>query len=199
MKFKQAQKKKCVVFGRFFWVAELEGQERFNYTKYLRHPIHLFALLCFACLLHPWRLCFVFFLFTRFRTNSRTQTQSSWQKYTYLYVQEEWAPKNAPTNSLLSIEYSASSKHLWDLHSRVFLFFERSHFDWPIIKTKPKKIKIKTLGIPQNGETYFYLPIKMRKACSTSKSLRKIPCTIFWGKRMNFWNQLLGQTSTLHQ
>jgi hypothetical protein len=46
MKFKQAQKKKCVVFGRFFWVAELEGQERFNYTKYLRHPIHLFALLC---------------------------------------------------------------------------------------------------------------------------------------------------------
>ncbi len=189
-------KKRSVLFlgGFFGWQSwrDRKGSTTLNIWGTLST-----CLLCFACLLHPWRLCFVFFLFTRFRTNSRTQTQSSWQKYTYLYVQEEWAPKNAPTNSLLSIEYSASSKHLWDLHSRVFLFFERSHFDWPIIKTKPKKIKIKTLGIPQNGETYFYLPIKMRKACSTSKSLRKIPCTIFWGKRMNFWNQLLGQISTL--
>jgi hypothetical protein len=47
MKFQTSPEKKavCMFFWGGFLVAELEGQERFNYTKYLRHPIRL---LCFA-------------------------------------------------------------------------------------------------------------------------------------------------------
>jgi hypothetical protein len=45
---KPRKESRVCVFGRLLVVAELEGQERFNYTKYLRHPIHLLACL-FAC------------------------------------------------------------------------------------------------------------------------------------------------------
>jgi hypothetical protein len=57
MKFKQAQKKKCVVFGRLFGWQSWRDKKGSNYTKYLRHPIHLFALL--ACLL----ACFILGVF----------------------------------------------------------------------------------------------------------------------------------------
>jgi len=125
MKFKQSPEKEVCCFWEAFWVAELEGQERFNYTKYLRHPIHLFALLCLlVCLL----ACFIFGVSVLSSSSSLGSEQIHEPKHNHhgrnihtCMSKKNEPPKNAPTNSLLSIQLAP--KHLWRLALEGFSLF----------------------------------------------------------------------------